>query len=90
MKNTNLLELIEFPDNIKIKREKDCDCKRRYINLEEAENAVVQFRSSILFSTMNSYYCKEHTCYHLGHNRYMEKQEILTRDQFFTNKLVKS
>ena len=83
MKNTNLLELIEFPDNIKIKREKDCDYKQQYINLEEAGKAVNRYRSAVLFSTINSYYCKEHSCYHLGHNRSIGKKEVLKRDKLF-------
>ena len=40
MKNTNILELVEFPENIKVQQDKDCDYKIQYQNAEEAENAV--------------------------------------------------
>lgn len=65
------------------KKRKSCADKIRYADKEEAEEAVRQhrvrrfiFELQPLFTSMVSYRCKIHDCYHLGHDRFKSRGKL--------------
>lgn len=68
--------LVDIPSKMK-KERKSCDYKVRYADKEEAEEALRRYRGEVLFTTMVSYRCMTHDCYHLGHDRFMRKDTVL-------------
>ena len=71
------------PENFRSSR--GCENKRRYETNTKAEIELQGYRSRILFSNMNTYWCHIHKCYHLGHSRQMQDVEIIRRDQLVGN-----
>ncbi len=65
------------------KKPKSCDYKIRYSSREEAEEVLRQHRvrrllvyRQPLFTSMMSYRCEIHDCYHLGHNRFKSRNKV--------------
>ena len=65
------------------KKPKSCDYKVRYADKEEAEEVLRQHRVrrllvdlQPLFTSMVSYRCKIHYCYHLGHDRFKSRSKV--------------
>ena len=54
-----------------------CDTKIIYECESDVETALALYREQILFSNIDSYYCKKHEGYHLGHNHKLSKKKIL-------------
>ena len=83
MENATLFELVEIPERLRkaTKGNKSCDYKVQYETRFEAMVAAQQYRSAVLFSNMCEYFCKEHSCYHIGHDKFMEKEEVLTAEK---------
>tara|TARA_R110000824_G_scaffold219020_1_gene405830 strand:- start:338 stop:553 length:216 start_codon:yes stop_codon:yes gene_type:complete len=57
--------------------QRNCDTKRIYNN-KGALLALSAYRSAILFSSMDHYYCSGHSGYHLGHNKRLGNKKILS------------
>ncbi len=63
------------------RRRINCEEKQRYESEEEADAVAEGYMRRVLFSTMGSYWCGEHECFHLGHDRYMSNRDVLIRTQ---------
>ena len=50
---------------------KDCNDKIRYVNADDAQNAVDDFYQKVVISIhpFESYRCHIHGCFHVGHRR---------------------
>ena len=68
-----------------IKNLLSCETKKRYFNIIDAEEALRSYRNAILLSNMNFYWCKNHNCFHLGHNRFM-KNELIVNNKSLRHK----
>ena len=68
-------------ENLFLSVKKTCKNKVRYLSFNSAREALVDYTDSILFSNMDSYYCKRHQCYHLGHNKKMKNDDVVARSQ---------
>tara|TARA_Y100000817_G_C16797562_1_gene518101 strand:- start:233 stop:511 length:279 start_codon:yes stop_codon:yes gene_type:complete len=67
----NKLTTKTFKDN--------CNNKIKYLDENHALEALEKYISSVLFSNMDTYYCKKHNCFHLGHNQRMAKIKVINR-----------
>ena len=68
----------EKVDNRPAIARKSCDNKVRYRTIIEAQSAANEYRSRVLFTNIEPYWCRDgHKCYHIGHNRFMGTQEVL-------------
>ena len=80
---------LKYPSDIEFtngkKRFKNCGEIIRYQTRLEAENAVKEYRSEILFSNINAYFCDYHNCHHIGHNKKRDEKQIKTREKHFFN-----
>jgi|ETNmetMinimDraft_11_1059920.scaffolds.fasta_scaffold363302_1 hypothetical protein len=57
----------------------NCGGKRRFVNWVEAEDAVREYRERVLFTNLTSYSCREHDCFHMGHDRFMTDEDVVMR-----------
>ncbi|MBD33737.1 MAG: hypothetical protein CL892_04780 [Dehalococcoidia bacterium] len=58
---------------------KSCDEKKQYKNFREGNIELNKILQKILFSNLNTYWCKKHNCVHIGHNYRMKNETILKR-----------
>lgn len=58
-----------------------CCAKMLFLDLTDAESALLQYMARITFSTMTVYRCVTHQGFHLGHDRFMEPTEVVSRYQ---------
>jgi hypothetical protein len=70
-------DYIEHRENMKRSKGKTCNYKRKYDNRIQAEQALNSYRERVLFTSMNLYECEAHSCFHLGHDKYMSRSSIL-------------
>ena len=80
MTTSNISNLVEFYDYKEKRKAIACDYKIQYQTKLEADAAVDKYRSRVLFSNMNAYFCRPHNSYHIGHGKFMEQKEIRQRD----------
>ena len=71
-------DLIDHRENLKRSKAKSCEYKRKYVDQIQAEQALESYRKRVLFTNMNFYRCEAHGCFHLGHDRYMPSELILS------------
>ena len=62
------------------KRKMKCREKEHYETFGEAQQALDEYRASILFSNMVVYPCRQHGGFHKGHDRFMNDSAIIERE----------
>ena len=64
----------------RLHKEQRCCTKVHYETREEANLILHGYLSRVLMSNMVVYRCELHDVWHLGHNKYMDNELIVERD----------
>ena len=57
----------------------NCRNKVKYKHYSEAKFRLDEIMRNILFSSMNIYWCNRHSCFHLGHSKWIKDKQIISR-----------
>ena len=63
------------------RQRKNCKRKMRFKEYADAERALESYMSRIMFSNMGFYWCHRHSAHHLGHDKRLPKDLIVSRER---------